>query len=44
MKNQETFIQKLPKKLKLFKLIEIVNENRVEDHFSYEFPYYHGAE
>jgi hypothetical protein len=40
MPNQDTFIKMLSKSYRQFKLIEIVDEKRVIEHFQYEFPFY----
>ena len=42
--NQETYLRQVPKYLRLFKLIEIVNDKTVKEHFKYEFPFYYGFE
>ncbi len=44
MKNQVSFIKKLKKTLYEFKLVEILSENELKEHFSYVFPFYGGAE
>lgn len=44
MDKQVSFIKSLKKIIYEFKLVEIVSENELKEHFSFVFPFYGGAE
>jgi|LauGreDrversion4_2_1035121.scaffolds.fasta_scaffold44840_2 hypothetical protein len=44
MRGQVPYIKRIPKTFYEFRVIEIVNEREIKEHFSFVFPYYGGGE